>query len=105
MAGAAPPDAAALDASSTLIMGSAAPLPQVKMMMESPVNPYVHMGNDLAGKDYADGVKYFTNIFPDKAKLHIMGAADDQVVGTLEVRGLSLCSCQTWHLAGLAPAC
>ena len=83
------------------LTGAAVALPQVKMMMESPVNPYVHMGNDLAGKDYADGVKYFTNIFPDEAKLHIMGAADDQVVGTLEVRGPlpSLAS------AGPLPAC
>ena len=70
---------------------------QVKMMMKSPVNPYVHMGNDIKGQDYADAVKYFTDRFPDEARLHIMGAHDDQVVGQEEVRAVL----QPAH----APAC
>ena len=55
------------------------------MMQESPVNPSMHMNNDLAGKSYHAAVTYFEKILPDTAKFHIMGAAQDQIVGTLEV--------------------
>ena len=64
---------------------------QVKMMQESPVNPSMHMNNDLAGKSYAAAVNYFEKILPDTAKFHIMGAAQDQIVGTLEVGATFLC--------------
>ena len=61
------------------------------MMQESPVNPSMHMNNDLAGKSYKAAVNYFEKLLPDTAKFHIMGAAQDQIVGTLEV-GSSLFS-------------
>ena len=65
------------------------------MMMQSPVNPYVHMGNDIKGQDYAEAVQYFTDRFPDTAKLHLMAAHDDQIVGQVEVRALEACACMS----------
>lgn len=58
---------------------------QVKQLLKSPVNPDIHMDTDFLGRE---AVKYFTERFPDGAKLHLIGADQDQIVRPLEVRNL-----------------
>ena len=53
--------------------------------MESPVNPDIHLDDDLLGRSYFAAVEYFTERFPDNAKLHLIGADQDQIVRPLEV--------------------
>ncbi len=53
--------------------------------MESPVNPDIHMDDDLLGRSYREAVAYFTDRFPDAAKLHLIGGDQDQIVRPLEV--------------------
>ncbi len=57
----------------------------MKQLLEGPVNPDIHLDDDLLGRSYSAAVEYFTERFPDNAKLHLIGADQDQIVRPLEV--------------------
>ena len=64
------------------------PVIQVNQLMDSPVTPDIHLDEDLSGRSYRAAVEYFTDKFPDAAKIHLIGADQDQIVRPLEVRPL-----------------
>lgn len=77
------------------VVGVAVEAPAVKQMSKSPVNPDIYL-DGLFGKGYARAKKYFTGWtegdawfgFPKRARLHILGANQDQIVPPLEVAEL-----------------
>ena len=60
--------------------------PQVEKMADTPINPNIHLDNDLLGRSYKAAVKFFHDDFPDKAKLYIIAGNQDQIVDPLQVR-------------------
>ena len=59
-------------------------------MADTPINPNIHLDNDLLGKSYHAAVKFFHDDFPDAAKLYIIAGDQDQIVDPLQVRPLDL---------------
>ena len=61
-------------------------LSQVEKMADTPINPNIHLDNDLLGKSYKAAVAFFRDDFPDNAKLYIIAGDQDQIVDPLQAR-------------------
>ena len=59
---------------------------QVEKMANTPINPNIHLDNDLMGKSYKAAVRFFHDDFPDDAKLYIIAGDQDQIVDPLQAR-------------------
>ena len=59
---------------------------QVEKMADTPINPNIHLDNDLLGNSYRAAVSFFRDDFPDDAKLYIIAGDQDQIVNPLQVR-------------------
>lgn len=84
------------------------PHTQVEKMANTPINPNIHLDNDLLGKSYQAAVRYFREDFPDSGKLYIIAGDQDQIVDPLQARTAAFksprMSGSQWHYVH-APCC
>lgn len=69
------------------VRGVTVAAPSVKWLMESPLNPSIHMKSDKRGQDYRDARDFFCKNFPAHcAHLHVIKGGLDGIVKPREVR-------------------
>ncbi|KAK9840966.1 hypothetical protein WJX81_003023 [Elliptochloris bilobata] len=69
----------------TGVLGAAVMAPAVEKMADTPINPNIHLDNDLLGNSYRAAVQFFKDDFPDNAKLYIIAGDQDQIVDPLQI--------------------
>lgn len=68
------------------VAGVAVAAPAVAGLLKSPINPLLHMAGGAKRRgDLKAAADFFLNLFPDNARLHLIGANQDQIVKPLEV--------------------